>query len=122
MHTAKRTEIYVTADRSPPKAKVLYICGVSRLAYPKNETPGYLVSLLESTAESMVFSVASDRYCLTEEEEAGYNEIRKRLAEHGNQKSVFVRIGTLFHIGKQRVEIRCSAQSKHHADLHGDQY
>ncbi|CBK24866.2 uncharacterized protein [Blastocystis hominis] len=93
VHTAKRTEVYTTADHSPPKAKVLFICGVSRLSYPKYEQPGYIVSLLESDSESMVFSVASDRYCLTEEEESGFNEIRKRLLEPGNQKSFFTNNG-----------------------------
>ena len=90
MQTAKRTEMYIASDHSSLKAKVLFICGISSLSYPKGEPPGYLISLLESSSESMVFSVASDRFCLTEEEESGYNDIRKRLSEPGNQKSIFV--------------------------------
>lgn len=122
VHTAKRTEAYATADHSPPKAKVLFICGVSRLSYPKFEKPGYVVSLLESDSETMVFSVASDRYCLTEEEESGFNEIRKRLLEPGNQKSLFVLTKTLFHIDEQRVEVCCPPQSECHTNLRFDQH
>ena len=122
VHTAKRTEAYATTDHSPPKAKVLFICGVSRLSYPKFEKPGYIVSLLESDPETMVFSVASDRYCLTEEEESGFNEIRKRLLEPGNQKSLFVLTETLFHIDEQRVEVCCPPQSECHTNLRFDQH
>ena len=122
VHTAKRTEAYATTDHSPPKAKVLFICGVSRLSYPKFEKPGYIVSLLESDSETMVFSVASDRYCLTEEEESGFNEIRKRLLEPGNQKSLFVLTETLFHIDEQREEVCCPPQSECHTNLRFDQH
>ena len=51
----------------------------------------YSVSLENSETESMHFIVESDRYCMTVDEEAGFELIRNRLSEPiNNAASSFV--------------------------------
>lgn len=116
---AKLTEFFVNPSIVASKVKVMYLCNASILSYDRSQwnSLGYSLSQIEAGEDSWYFTVSSDLFCLTEEENSGYDEIWKRLSEKTSAKTTFVCLSSLSHIDERWMEVHHLQQSQYHADI-----
>ena len=116
---AKLTEFFVNPSIVASKVKVMYLCNASILSYDRSQwnSLGYSLSQIEAGEDSWYFTVSSDLFCLTEEENSGYDEIWKRLSEKTSAKTTFVCPSSLSHIDERWMEVHHLQQSQYHADI-----